>query len=87
MAQHRTVDKTTFTEIGKWTKEKIEAKGTELNATIEDKVDKVSGKSLVDDTLITQITTNKTDITSIQEQLTGVDELLTTITTKLDGAV
>ena len=77
MAQHRTVDKTTFTEIGKWTKEKIEAKEVEINKTIENKAND----------LTTQITTNKTDIASIKEQLTGVDELLTTITTKLDGAV
>lgn len=71
MAQYRVVDKTTFKEIGTWTKEKIEA-------GVSNKVDKEQGKSLVADTDVTQITTNKTDIASLKSgkadksQLTGL---------------
>lgn len=66
MAQYRTVDKTTFTEIGKWTKEKIDAKGTELSSSINNKVDKVEGSGLATTAQLTQIETNKTDITSLK---------------------
>lgn len=39
----------------------------EVNDLLEEKVDKVTGKSLVLDTDITQITTNKTDIANIKD--------------------
>lgn len=67
MAQYRVVDKTTFTEIGSWTKEKIEA-------GVSNKVDKEQGKSLVSDTDVTQITTNKTSIETINSKLAGLQE-------------
>lgn len=64
MAQYRTVDKTTFTEIGEWTREKIDAKGAELTSAIENKVDKVEGSSLATSAQLKQIETNKTNIES-----------------------
>lgn len=75
MAQHRTVDKTTFTEIGKWTKEKIDAKGDELTASIDNKVDKVEGSSLATTEQLTQIETNKTDITNLKTSKADATEL------------
>lgn len=66
MAQHRTVDKTTFSEVGKWTKEKLDAKAGELTSSIENKVDKVEGSSLATSAQLTQIETNKTDIASLK---------------------
>ena len=69
MAQYRIVDKTTFNEIGKWTKEKIEAKATEINEAVDNKVDKVEGSSLATTAQLEQIETNKNDITSLQEGL------------------
>ena len=69
MAQHRIVDKTTFNEIGKWTKEKIEAKGTELSNSIDNKVDKVEGSSLATTEQLEQIETNKSSIENFQESI------------------
>lgn len=69
MAQHRIVDKTTFNEIGKWTKEKLQAKATELNESIDNKVDKVEGSSLATSAQLTQIETNKTNIEGLTESV------------------
>lgn len=56
---------------------------TRLNTVLEEiadqldlKVDKKTGKSLVDDDDIKQITTNKNDIESINELLNGLAEFL-----------
>ena len=69
MAQHRIVDKTTFHEIGDWTKEKIATKATEINQAIDNKVDKVEGSSLATTAQLEQIETNKTNIEGLTESV------------------
>lgn len=46
---------------------------TTLESTVDDKVDKETGKSLVSDTDIAQITTNKNDISDIKEDITSIE--------------
>lgn len=53
---------------------------TDLQGKIDQKVDKAEGKSLVDDTLIDQITQNKTDIAALTTNLSTVSENITTVT-------
>ena len=56
----------------------ITTTATDLQGKIDAKVDKAAGKSLVEDTLIDQITQNKSDITSINTALgTKVDKTTT----------
>ena len=87
MAQHRIVDKTTFNEIGKWTKEKIDAKALEINESVDNKVDKVEGSSLATSAQLKQIETNKTDITEIKSQLEGVEASLSGLNTRMGAVV
>lgn len=53
---------------------------TDLQGKIDQKVDVAEGKSLVDDTLIDQITQNKTDIEALTTNLSTVSENVNTVT-------
>ena len=75
--------------------EQVDADITELQGNmttaLTDKVDKVAGKSLVLDTDITQITTNKNSIASIEGRLDTIEtdwgEIVSSATTKLGMSI